>query len=709
MFLPLIVAMAIIQAVPLVVTVRHDDRPVAGAVVTCATFKGVTDAQGRVSVSVPASGCTLVVSHDDLTPFVQDVTPASPPLVVDLVEALEVEEEVIVTATRTGRLASDQVTRVEVVTREEIEEKLLMTPGDIVMLLNETSGIRLQPTAPALGAASVRVQGMPGRFTAVLTDGLPINGTQVASLGLLQIAPMDLQQVEVIKGAASALYGPSALGGVINLVTRRPTPAHEGEALVNVTSRSGADGLLWLSGPVRPSWGYTLLAGVHAQDASDVDGDRWADLPRYRRFAARPKVTFTSTTHGSLDLSGGITVEARRGGGLDDPAARQSVDTRRADVGLVWRRAAAGGVFIAKGALSTLGHEHTYGVAAYTDRHTFAMAEASLSRGIGRHLLVAGAALEVQRYRNQSLRGFNYQWVTPGLFVQDDITLSSMASLSLSGRVDAHPDYGALWSPRVSVRIRPGAWDLRASAGRGAFAPTVFVDEVEEAGLTRVGRVHLDRAETAETWSVDVSRRLGVVDVSGTWFGSRVHDPVVARLLTDRGARLEVLNQPQGVHAATRTWGAEVFGRLRRGPLVATVAHTWVNATQAAGSHDINAAGSGREDVPLTPKRMFSLIAAWEQHGKARVGVEVYRTGVQRLEDNPYRDHSEAYTIIGLLAERRVGRLRVFLNLENLTGVRQSDYDPLLRPVATAIGQYAVSAWAPLEGRTINGGVRIAF
>ena len=692
MLLPILLVLAAVQASPLLITVRHDGGPVAGAVVACGTVKVATDREGRASVPVPATGCTLVVSHTDLLPFSQLVSAATPPLLVDLEEALEVEEEVIVTATRSGRLASDQVTRVEVVTREEIEEKLLMTPGDIVMLLNETSGIRLQPTAPALGAASVRVQGMPGRFTAVLTDGLPINGTQVASLGLLQIAPMDLQQVEVIKGAASALYGPSALGGVINLVTRRPTPAHEGEALVNVTSRSGADGLLWLSGPVRPSWGYTLLAGAHAQDASDVDGDRWADLPRYRRFAARPKVTFTSATHGSLDLSGGITVEARL----------VSTDWR-ADAGLVWRRTAAGGVFIAKGALSTLGHEHAYGVGAYTDRHTFAMAEASMSRGIGRHLLVAGAALEVQRYRNRSLTGFNYQWVTPGLFVQDDITLSSTASLSLSARVDAHPDYGALWSPRVSVRIRPGAWDLRASAGRGAFAPTVFVDEVEDAGLTRVGRVLLDRAETAETWSVDVSRRLGVVDVSGTWFGSRIHDPVVARLLTDRGARLEVLNQPPGVHAATRTWGAEVFGRLRRGPLVATVAHTWVNATQA------NAASSGREDVPLTPRRSFSLLAAWEQHGKARVGLEVYRTGRQRLEDNPYRAQSEAYTIFGVLAERRIGRLRVFLNLENLTGVRQSNFDPLLRPAPTSIGQYVVSAWAPLEGRTINGGVRIGF
>ena len=67
------------------------------------------------------------------------------------------------------------------------------------------------------------------------------------------------------------------------------------------------------------------------------------------------------------------------------------------------------------------------------------------------------------------------------------------------------------------------------------------------------------------------------------------------------------------------------------------------------------------------------------------------------------------YTIIGMLAERRFGRVRAFVNLENLTNVRQSDYNPLLLPSPTVFGQCAVDAWAPLDGRTINAGVRIGF
>ena len=125
------------------------------------------------------------------------------------------------TATRTTQRIQDLPIRVEVVPQEEIDEKLSMTPGDVAMMLTETNGLRVQVTSPSTGAANVRVQGLRGRYTEILSDGLPLYG-QAGSISVLQIPPMDLGQVEIIKGVASALYGSSALGGVINLVSRRP-------------------------------------------------------------------------------------------------------------------------------------------------------------------------------------------------------------------------------------------------------------------------------------------------------------------------------------------------------------------------------------------------------------------------------------------------------------------------------------------------------
>jgi len=96
--------------------------------------------------------------------------------------------------------------------------------------------------------------------------------------------------------------------------------------------------------------------------------------------------------------------------------------------------------------------------------------------------------------------------------------------------------------------------------------------------------------------------------------------------------------------------------------------------------------------------------AAW-----GRAGFEAYYTGRQPLEDNPYRATSRSYVLFGGLFERRVGRVRLFINVENLADIRQTKYDPLIRPTRLPDGRWTVEAWAPLDGRVWNGGVRVAF
>src|SRR5207245_7248974 len=122
-----------------------------------------------------------------------------------------------------------------------------MRPGDIGMLLNEMGGMRVQTTSPSLGAASVRVQGMLGRYTSFLSDGLPLFGQQGAGLGLLQIPPIDLGQVEEIKGNASALYGSSAMDGVVKLISRRPAAEPVHEFLFNRSTLGATDVSAFLS------------------------------------------------------------------------------------------------------------------------------------------------------------------------------------------------------------------------------------------------------------------------------------------------------------------------------------------------------------------------------------------------------------------------------------------------------------------------------
>ena len=119
---------------------------------------------------------------------------------------------------------------------------------------------------------------MKGRYTQLLSDGLPLFGGQVPPIGIVQIPPIDLAQVELIKGAASALYGPSALGGVINLVSRRPRDEPEAEVLLNATSRNGQDIAAYGAAPLGANMGVSLTGGYNRQTIQDLDGDGWASL-----------------------------------------------------------------------------------------------------------------------------------------------------------------------------------------------------------------------------------------------------------------------------------------------------------------------------------------------------------------------------------------------------------------------------------------------
>jgi iron complex outermembrane receptor protein len=301
-------------------SVRSEGAAIAGATVVAGSVTVVSDATGSVVLRLPAGTVRVSVRHPDYFDVAQDVqiVPGRATLVeIDLGRRPTVEEEVVVVATtRTGRQVENQPTRVEVLDREEIEEKMLMTPGDIVMMLNEMGGLRVQATSPSIGAASVRVQGMKGRYTRFMSDGLPLFGQQVGGLGLLQIPPMDLGRVEVIKGVASALYGAGAMGGVVNLLTRRPAAEPAADLLLNQSTLGATDAVMFLSRPITSAWRLSLLTGGHLQLRNDRDDDGWADVAGYARGVVRPRFFWDRGNGQSAFLTAGVTVENREGGTL---------------------------------------------------------------------------------------------------------------------------------------------------------------------------------------------------------------------------------------------------------------------------------------------------------------------------------------------------------------------------------------------------------
>jgi iron complex outermembrane receptor protein len=235
-------------------------------------------------------------------------------------------------------------------------------------------------------------------------------------------------------------------------------------------------------------------------------------------------------------------------------------------------------------------------------------------------------------------------------------------------------------------------WNSRLSFGSGFFAPTPLTEESEAAGLTRLKIDGPLRAERGRSASWDVTRTVGSLTVTGTLFRYNLTNPAVVERSTYTLSSLKddtIIN------------GAEAIATIRHEPFSVTGTYTYVRSLEGVGID--------RGDVPLTPRHGAGLVAMWERADRGRIGIECYFTGRQRLEDNPYRTESAAYVLFGGLVERRIGRLRVFVNAENLANVRQTNWSPLLRPTRATDGRWTVDSWAPLDGRVINGGVRVTF
>jgi outer membrane receptor for ferrienterochelin and colicin len=465
-------------------TVTAGGMPVVGAEIVVAGKTYVTSRRGEVRIDVTPGAIELTIVKDGFAPVTTTITVAGGQqqlVTIELEKLPSVQETVTVSATRTDRGLEDQPMRVEVLDAEEIDEKLMMTPGDVVMMLNEMGGMRVQATSPSLGAASVRIQGMRGRYTRFLSDGLPLFGEQV-SLGLMQIPPID--------------------------------------------------------------------------------------LPR-----------------------------------------------------------------------------------------------------------------------------FAYTFTVPGVFVQDDLDVGRWLAISASARLDQHSEFGTFISPRISGLVRHGPWSSRVSYGTGFFAPTPITEETEAAGLSRLSVIGPLKPERGKSASFDVTRTSGPLSTTLTLFDSSISDPVDV----ERTGSFVLKNLPapttnSGVEALA-VWKAEDFS------FVANYAYVRSRETT----------DEGRVAVPLTPRHSVGLDVAWEREGAGRLGVEWFYTGTQRLDANPYRTGSRPYSVFGVLATRRVGRALLFINGENLTDVRRTRWEPLLRPARGIDGRWTVDAWAPLDGRNINGGMRLAF
>ncbi len=690
------------------ITVNEPMGAVAGALVRSGDRSATTDAGGRARLVLPTGRRTVTVARIGYVPVravVVVVADSTITLAIDLAMA-EMAEMLpdLVSTSRIERLAGETPIRVEVIDEMEVDENTLMAPSGITMLLNETPGLRVQNASPTLGTGSVRILGLPGQYTAMLADGLPLYGGASSALGPLDISPVDLRRVEVIKGAASALYGGQALGGVINLVSK--VPSGRNEVLLNRRTMGVTDAAGWLSRRFSEDAGLSLLLSGTVQDASDPDSDGWSDQPRARRWGVRPRFVAEDSSGRSLFVTAGYGYDDRQGGTLGralTPAGspfREGLTSQRADVGmtLLLPRANSGNI-AARVALSSNGRERTFGPGPIErDRISTGFAEVTRAVRMQRGAVVLGAAVQVDAYHNKLNDAFDHDWVTPGLFVTADREIGPVTA-SVSVRGDAHPEAGLQLTERVALLMSPAdEWSVRVSGGTGFAAPTSMTEEVEAIGLRAIVPGELE-AERSAGVMLDVNGRLFGAELLLTGYGSFINNAIQ---LVDAGGP-NFAGALRNAHEVTRFSGAEAAAiwRFAGGKFLLTYGY-------ARGSRPDPLSGE-REPTPLLNRHRAGADLMLEKEGVYRVGIEGIYYGKQVLDDNPFRSHSKPYFYLMAIAMRQFGPVELVANFENLLDVRQTDYHSLVRPTQTTGGRWTTDVWAPLEGFMANVAVRFRW
>ncbi len=619
-------------------------------------------------------------------------------------------EKIQVRASRLGHIVTESATRTEIINSEEIQEKALMRPGNISMLVAETGGVRVQTTSPTLGSSNIRLQGLYGRYTQLLSDGLPLYGGQTASIGLLQIPPTDLANVEIIKGSASSLYGGSALGGVINLISRTPSDSYEGEVLVNATSKNGQDITSYFASPLTSALSASITAGMHHQEEQDLDDDGWIDMAGYKRSTIRPRFYWQDDNGANFYLTLGAMTEERNGGTLgnatmpDGSKYSQIQDTHRTDIGFIYDQPLGQVLNInVRGSAMNQDHKHEYGAVQEDDSHKSYLIESSLSGYSDQTAWLVGLALQSEKFASESFSEFNYSYQVPGLFSQLDYEASDDVAVSLSARADWHSEYGTQVSPRISLLYSPENWTMRGAYGQGFFAPSPFIEDIDEVGLSRLAPLENLDEERASTASIDLSYVLGSVEASMTLFTSHIDNVTELEVINDIdstwGKQVRIIN----AIGESEISGAELLLRYRWQDIKFTGSYLYTDATKE------NDTGIGRVPLTLTPQHSAGLVIMWEEHGSHLLGFEAYYTGTQHLENNPYRKQSKPYWHLGLLGQITLGKVSLFINAENLLNIRQTKEYPLTLPEQAPSGRWTTDIWSRNDGFTVNAGLRYQF
>ncbi|WP_367652276.1 TonB-dependent receptor plug domain-containing protein [Sphingobacterium sp. BN32] len=628
------------------------------------------------------------------------------PIEILLKESSEELEEVVISSTRSTRSIQNIPTRIEFIGSEELGEKGNMKPGDIRMLLAESTGIHVQTTSPTSANASIRIQGLDGRYTQILKDGFPIYSGASSGLGLLQIPPLDLKQVEVIKGSTSTLYGGGAIAGLVNLISKTPTYERDLGFHLNGTSGRGLD-INGFYGQRFNKIGTTIFASHNRNAAYDPAKNGLSAIPQFERYVLNPKLFVYFNEKTKLNFGINTTIESRLGGdmlyikGNGDNTNQyfEENKTQRYSTQFIFDHIINENSTVqVKNSVSYFNRNTTIPNYKFEGTQTASFTEANYTNSTEKSEWVTGINIWTDNFKEKQIMASplrDYNQTTFGAFVQNSFNATDWFQLETGFRTDYVVDYGVVFLPRVSAlfHIAEGLTS-RVGGGFGYKIPTIFTEESERLQYQNVMPIDdkTNKLEKSYGANADINYRTYIGEdwsfsINQLFFYTYLDNPL---LLENSSANLyQFVNSPGYIH----TKGTETNIKIGYDDLKLFLGYTYTDARLHHNGTTV--------ESPLTPKHRINSILMYEIEDKWKIGLEAYYFSRQKLNNGTT---GKDYFITGFMAEKIWERFSLYINFENFLDTRQTRFDSIY--TGTITNPVFKDNYAPLDGFVINGGIK---
>ncbi len=387
-------------------------------------------------------------------------------------------ETVVVTGTRSPHLLKDAIIQTDLIRSEEIQQQGATRLSDVIQERVGLSVISDHGTG-------VQVQGLDPDYTLVLIDGEPVIGRTAGTLDLTRFSVGNLEQVEIVKGPTSSLYGSEALAGVINLITRKPQDPFS----VSLSSQYGTHGSADLSGEaeiVEGPLGLYVFSNYNRSNGYDLNSQiPGPTTPQFTDVTINPRLTYQLFEN--LDFETSIRFN-REDQNIDRFIQESGIvnrvesESEAEELSLTAKMRSNNGdssssifkVYLSEfSTISKLINQDNSLRESSTFKQGYKKGELQYNINIGsNHALAVGAG-----YINESVRADRYTGVKQTssnafVFAQEQWKPNSRFHFMVSARADNHSDYAAHLSPRLSALISPKTWlNIRFSLGNGFKSP----------------------------------------------------------------------------------------------------------------------------------------------------------------------------------------------------------------------------------------------